>query len=103
MEHEEFTDDVVKIEIDGVLDLHHFSPKEIKFLIPDYLDECLQKNIYEVRIIHGKGRGVLRRTVASILERLPCVVSYRLADQHQANWGATIVSISNKKTDQCNG
>ncbi|MCG6931299.1 MAG: Smr/MutS family protein, partial [Desulfofustis sp.] len=57
--------ETVEMVIDGVLDLHTFSPKDLKHLIPDYLDACLQKNITEVRIIHGKGRGVLRRTVHS--------------------------------------
>ncbi|MEJ2136555.1 MAG: Smr/MutS family protein, partial [Desulfofustis sp.] len=53
----------VILEIDGTLDLHQFSPRDVKTLVPDYLRECLQKEIYEVRIIHGKGKGVLRRSV----------------------------------------
>jgi len=44
----------VTLEIDGTLDLHQFSPKDVKTLVPDYLLECLQKEILEVRIIHGK-------------------------------------------------
>lgn len=84
---------VVELEIDGVLDLHTFSPKDLKFLIPDYLEACLEKNITEVRIVHGKGKGVLRRTVHSLLEKLPCVVSYELATREQGNWGATIVEL----------
>ena len=59
-------------------------------LVPDYLLECLQKEIYEVRIIHGKGKGVLRRTVHSILERLDYVADFRLDDKVIGNWGATI-------------
>jgi DNA-nicking Smr family endonuclease len=93
MHNEDDYPEAVRIEINGVLDLHHFSPKEIKTLIPDYLDECLQKNILEVRIIHGKGRGVLKRTVEAILARLPVVSSFQMADPERANWGATIVRL----------
>ncbi len=79
------------LEIDGTLDLHQFSPKDVKTLVPDYLDECRAKGILEVRIIHGKGKGVLRRTVHSILERLDYVATYRLDDKKIGNWGATVV------------
>ena len=83
----------VILEIDGTLDLHQFSPKDVKTLVPDYLQECLQKEIYEVRIIHGKGKGVLRRTVHSILERLDYVADFRLDDKVIGNWGATVVRL----------
>lgn len=87
-----FDDDFeVVLEIDGVLDLHQFSPKDVKSLVPDYLAECLKRDIMEVRIIHGKGKGVLRRTVHAILDRLPEVKSYRLDDKQIGNWGATVV------------
>lgn len=79
------------LEIDGVLDLHQFSPKDVKTLVPDYLEECLKLDIIEVRIIHGKGKGVLRRTVHSLLDKLPIVRSYRLDDKQVGNWGATVV------------
>ncbi len=85
--------DSIRIEINGVLDLHHFSPKDLKYLIPDYLEECAKKNITEVRIIHGKGKGVLRRTVHSLLARNPDVLSFRLAPEQQGSWGATLVSL----------
>ena len=82
------------LEIDGTLDLHQFSPKDVKTLVPDYLLECLQKEIYEVRIIHGKGKGVLRRTVHSILSRLDYVADFRLDDKMIGNWGATVVRLN---------
>ncbi len=81
------------LEIDGVLDLHTFSPKDLKTLIPDYLDECWKKRILEVRIIHGKGKGNLRRSVHALLQRNPLVVSYRLADLQSGSWGATITTL----------
>ena len=83
----------VIIEIDGTLDLHQFSPKDVKNLVPDYLMECRKKDIHEVRIIHGKGKGVLRRTVHSILSKLEYVADYRFDDKMIGNWGATVVRL----------
>lgn len=83
----------VELEIDGVLDLHHFSPKDIKSLVPDYLQECRQIGILEVRIIHGKGTGNLRRSVQAILDRSPLVQKYRLGGMGEGSWGATIVQL----------
>ncbi|MEO1021778.1 MAG: Smr/MutS family protein [Bacteroidota bacterium] len=86
------SEDPIELPIDGILDLHLFQPKEIKTLIPDYIEACLEKDIVSVRIIHGKGKGVLRRTVHALLDRNPQVVSYRLADD-QSSWGATLVEL----------
>ncbi|MEQ9091672.1 MAG: Smr/MutS family protein [Balneola sp.] len=82
----------VELPIDGILDLHLFSPKELGDLIPDYIEACLEKEIYSIRIIHGKGKGVLRRTVHSLLDKNEFVVSYRLADD-RSSWGATLVEL----------
>lgn len=82
----------VELPIDGTLDLHHFKPQDLGDLIPDYIEECLKKDITTLRIIHGKGKGVLRRTVHSLLDRDPHVVSYSLASD-RSGWGATIVEL----------
>lgn len=84
----------VELPIDGILDLHLFSPKELGGLIPDYIEACLEKEIYSIRIIHGKGKGVLRRTVHNLLDKNEFVVSYRLADD-RSSWGATLVELKN--------
>ncbi len=71
----------IELLIDGTLDLHAFRPADIKFLIPEYLEECRKKGILHIRIIHGKGTGTLRRTVHAALERIDTVVSFRLGDE----------------------
>jgi DNA-nicking Smr family endonuclease len=83
----------LELPIDGVLDLHTFQPKEVKDLLPDYIAACREKGILEVRVIHGKGTGSLRRTVHSILSRLPEVASFRLAGEDAGSWGATLVKL----------
>lgn len=82
----------IEIPINGILDLHHFNPKELGDLIPDYIEACLEKDITSLRIIHGKGKGVLRRSVHSILEKHPNVKSYSLAAD-SSGWGATLVEL----------
>ncbi len=62
--------------IDGTLDLHIFRPEDVRDLVPDYLDECRGRGILKVNIIHGKGTGVLRSIVHSILAGLPEVVEF---------------------------
>ncbi len=83
-------DSPVLIPINGVIDLHTFAPKDASDVVNEYLNVCSQKGILEVKIIHGKGRGVLRRTVESALKRHPLVLSFR-QDPGPSTWGATIV------------
>jgi dsDNA-specific endonuclease/ATPase MutS2 len=79
--------------IDGTLDLHTFRPKDVKQLVPDYIDACLEKGIYQIRIVHGKGTGTLRRLVHSILEKHPEVVRFRHEGGCGGSWGATVVDL----------
>lgn len=89
--------DPIALEIDGILDLHPFSPKDLKTLIPDYLEECQKKGIVEIKIIHGKGIGNIRRSVHALLERSPLVEDFRQADLHSGSWGATIVTLKKNR------
>ncbi|MBW1704206.1 MAG: Smr/MutS family protein [Deltaproteobacteria bacterium] len=84
--------EAVHIPIDGVLDLHMFSPKEAASVVDEYILACMEKGIYEVRIIHGKGKGILRRTVHSLLERHPHVLDFNL-DTGPSGWGTTLVRL----------
>jgi DNA-nicking Smr family endonuclease len=83
----------VAIPIDGTLDLHTFRPQDVKELVPEYLLECRSRGILRVRIIHGKGQGVLLRTVHALLGRLTEVESFALAEEAEGGWGATVVRL----------
>ena len=85
-------DEPVDWPIDGILDLHLFHPRDVKDLVPDYLNECRKRHILEVRIIHGKGKGTLRRTVHHVLGRLPFVVRFGLGGP--GGWGSTRVELA---------
>ncbi|MDP6775448.1 MAG: Smr/MutS family protein [Candidatus Latescibacteria bacterium] len=87
-------DEPVEFPIDGTLDLHTFHPRDVKELVPDYLEACRERGILDVRIIHGKGTGALRETVHAILRRLPEVVDFHLAGHDAGSWGATLVELS---------
>ena len=90
----------VELPIDGTLDLHTFDPRDLGELIPDYLEECAARGILEVRIVHGKGRGVLRRSVEAILARCSRVAGYRLAGAGAGEWGATLVTLHAPETEE---
>jgi DNA-nicking Smr family endonuclease len=85
----------VRIPIEDWIDLHTFSPKEIPSLLEEYLLECQKKGFKQVRIIHGKGKGVQRNIVHSFLEKSPLVDSCRNALDDQGGWGATLVYLKN--------
>ena len=86
-------DDPVEVPITDELDLHHFSPRDLGVLLPEYLRECRIRGILEVRIIHGKGTGALRQGVHKLLDRLDCVVSHRSGDGGSGGWGATCATL----------
>ena len=85
--------DPFELPIDGVLDLHAFSPKDVRDLVPEYIGECLARGITGLRIIHGKGTGTLKAVVRSLLEKDPRVASFRDAGPGGGSWGATEVTL----------
>ncbi len=93
------TEDAVEIPIEDWIDLHTFLPKEIPSLLEEYLYGCQKKGLREVRIIHGKGKGVQRNIVHSFLEKSPLVESFRTAPPEAGSWGATLVTLKGKEEE----
>jgi dsDNA-specific endonuclease/ATPase MutS2 len=87
-----FTEPVL-VPIEDSIDLHAFSPKEIPSVVEEYIEQCVQAGIYEVRIIHGRGTGVQRRIVQSLLAKHPRVASFKDAPAEAGGWGATVVAL----------
>ena len=84
--------DEIALPIEAELDLHTFRPSEAASVVDEYLRACVEKGIYEVRIIHGKGKGTLLSTVHSLLQKHPFVMDFGL-DTGPSGWGATVVRL----------
>ena len=87
-------DKPVVIPFEDVLDLHPFRPKDIPGIVEEYLNECVRHGIRHVRLIHGRGAGVQRNIVRSILQKNPAVLSFRDAPAEAGGWGATVVVLN---------
>jgi DNA-nicking Smr family endonuclease len=83
----------VVIEITDVFDLHTIPPKQVKAVVEEYLREARRKNLRVVRIIHGKGRGVQREIVRSVLAQTDFVLGWTDAPPGAGGLGATIVRL----------
>jgi DNA-nicking Smr family endonuclease len=85
-----FSDSIV-LPLEDSIDLHSFQPKDIPSVVEEYLQQCLEAGILQVRIIHGKGSGIQRKIIRSLLERHPAVISFHDAPAEAGGWGATVV------------
>ena len=85
-----FSEPVV-LPIEDSIDLHAFSPKEIPSVVEEYIEQCVRAGIYEIRIIHGRGKGIQRQIVRSLLEKHPLVLSFKDAPPESGGWGSTVV------------
>jgi len=85
------TDEIVVMPIEDSIDLHTFAPRDIPSVVEEYLHEAWQRGFEEVRVIHGRGKGVQRRAVHDVLARHPAVDAYRDAPASRGGWGATLV------------
>lgn len=94
MEYERPENEPIRIPIEDVLDLHSVSPRDVKFVVEEYLVEARRLGFSAVRIIHGRGIGVQRETVRKVLDRAPFVESFGDAPAEAGGWGATVVTLA---------
>lgn len=84
-------DDIVVLPVEDSLDLHSFPPADVPRVVEDYLEVASERGFSEVRLIHGRGIGVQRERVRSLLSRHPRVTSFHDAPPERGGWGATVV------------
>jgi len=80
----------IVIPIEDSLDLHPFAPQDIPSVVEEYIEQCSQAGIYEIRLIHGRGMGIQRRIIRSLLEKHPQVLAFKDAQAESGGWGATV-------------
>ncbi|HXI14472.1 MAG TPA: Smr/MutS family protein [Thermoanaerobaculia bacterium] len=83
-------DEPVEIPIEDFIDLHPFRPADIRDVALEYLCEARKKGYRQVRLIHGKGAGVQRRVIRSLLDSLGWIERFEDADFSGGSWGATL-------------
>ncbi|HZO43940.1 MAG TPA: Smr/MutS family protein [Methylomirabilota bacterium] len=86
-------DEPVRIPIEDALDLHAFAPRDVASVVAEYLDAAHARGFSEVRLIHGRGIGVQRKIVQSVLARHPLVAGFADAPPERGGAGATIVRL----------
>ncbi len=82
-----------RIPITDVFDLHTVAPRDVRAVVGEFLLEAYRLGYRALRIIHGRGIGVQRETVRSVLAATPFVVEFRDAPAEAGGWGATIVDL----------
>jgi dsDNA-specific endonuclease/ATPase MutS2 len=85
--------DPIRIPITDVFDLHSVHPRDVRAVTEEYLVEAHRSGLKALRIIHGRGIGVQREMVRSILARTPFVIDYGDAPLEAGGWGATVVTL----------
>jgi len=93
---DEVPDEVV-LPIEDRLDLHPFRPADVRSVVEAYLVEALAAGFTEVRLIHGRGIGVQREIVRSLLAEHPAVVEFHDAPPERGGWGATVVRLAPRR------
>jgi DNA-nicking Smr family endonuclease len=88
-------DDRIELPIDGTLDLHAFSPRDVGSLVADYVDAAHEAGLREIRLIHGRGTGVQRGIVQAALERHPLVEEFW--DAPESHLGATVARLVRRR------
>ena len=81
----------VILPIEDALDLHAFAPRDVLSVVDDYLQAAAARGLREVRLIHGRGKGVQRAAVQALLRSHPLAASFFDAPEGRGGWGATVV------------
>ena len=89
--------DPVEIPITDQLDLHAFAPRDVAVALEAYLEEAHRIGLTALRIIHGRGIGVQREMVRSVLSKTPYVLHFGDAPAEAGGWGATMVTLADSK------
>ena len=87
----------IEVPITDVLDLHPFRPQEVVSVVREYLDVAFERGLRHIRIIHGRGIGMQRKAVRTVLSRDRRVVSFGDAPLEAGGWGATWVEMSERR------
>ena len=85
--------EVAILEIEDSIDLHGFQPRDIPDVVQDYLEEARKRGFREVRLIHGRGKGVQRARIQALLRQHPFVEHFTDAPATRGGWGATVVTL----------
>ncbi len=83
----------VVVPIEDALDLHAFRPRDVRSVVEAYLEAAVAAGLEEVRLIHGRGVGVQREIVRSLLRDHSAVESFGDAPPERGGWGATVVRL----------
>jgi len=86
-------DEPIRIPITDVFDLHTVPPRDVKAVVEEYLIEARNAGFKALRIIHGRGIGVQREIVRSVLSRTDFVADFKDAPAEAGGWGATVVTL----------
>jgi dsDNA-specific endonuclease/ATPase MutS2 len=86
-------DDPIRIPITDVFDLHSVPPRDVADVVREYLMEARHRGFRAIRIIHGRGIGVQREMVRSILKQTEFVETFGDAPGEAGGWGATVVTL----------
>ncbi|HTI70047.1 MAG TPA: Smr/MutS family protein [Candidatus Limnocylindria bacterium] len=86
----------VAVPVDGTLDLHGFRPQDANEVVIAYLEACREKGILEVRVVHGKGRSVLARSIHSALAKHDWIERFAFATPAFGGFGATFVHLKKR-------
>jgi DNA-nicking Smr family endonuclease len=93
-------DDPLHLPIEGTLDLHAFAPSDVASVVDEYVREAHAAGLREIRLIHGRGRGVQRGMVQAVLERHPLVETFWDApESHLGATAATLVASPEQKPE----